>query len=132
MITLFINIPPDKTYGHDNLSVNMDRSVEEGVTLVNPYPSWASVQQAIGNDPGMKIIFDTYTRTLHDKCASLYAAVMSREKEELNEDDKTCEMYVEIVLCRQRGSMLKEFKAIRQESKDRILRVEVADHASLA
>ena len=113
----------------------MDMNVAEAeaeaeAMQVQPYPSWASVQRTVGSDSGMKIVFDTYTRTLHDKCTALYTAVMSREKDDLSEEDKTCEVYVEIVLCRQRGSMLGEFRAIRQETKARGPRAEVADHAS--
>ena len=96
----------------------MEISVE-AATQVQLYPSWMSVQRTVGSDPGMKVVFDTYTKTLHDKCDALYTAVMSRKKEDFGEDDKTCEVYIEIVLCRQRGQMLSEFRARRQEARAR-------------
>ena len=92
----------------------MEHSVEEA-TSFRTYPSWASVQQTVGNDSGMKIIFDTYTKVRHDKCDALYTSIMSRKKGDFDEEDKTCEVYIEIVLCRQPGQMLRDFRTRRCE-----------------
>ena len=107
----------------------MDISVEKA-TRVRPYPSWMSVQHTVGNDPGMKVVFDTYTRARHDKCDALYASIMSKEKGDFDEEDKTCEVYIEIVLCRQTGQMLQDFRMRRREARETALRDSDVRHAN--
>lgn len=78
------------------------------------YPSFARVSRVAENAGlGMQIVFDTYTQTLHDRCKKVYDRVRQGTYESPDSDEKTCEVYIEIVLAAVEPGSLGVFKALK-------------------
>jgi hypothetical protein len=69
------------------------------MSTVRSYPTWGAVCAASENATlGMQIILDTYTRTIHNSCSETYKTLLGGCSRELTSDEKTCVIYIEIVL----------------------------------
>ena len=78
------------------------------------YPSFARVSRVTENAGlGMQIVFDTYTQTLHDKCKKVYDRVKQGTYGMPDSDEKTCEVYIEIVLAAVEPRSVGTFKALK-------------------
>ena len=62
---------------------------------------------------GMQIVFDTYTQTLHDRCKKVYDRVRHGTYGTPDSDEKTCEVYIEIVLAAVEPESVGVFKALK-------------------
>ena len=62
----------------------------------------------------MQIVFDTYTQTLHDKCKKVYDKVRQGTYGTPDSDEKTCEVYIEIVLAAVEPRSVGTFKALKE------------------
>ena len=79
------------------------------------YPSFARVSRTTENAGlGMQIVFDTYTQTLHDKCKKVYDKVRQGTYGTPDSDEKTCEVYIEIVLAAVEPRSVGTFKALKE------------------
>jgi hypothetical protein len=79
------------------------------------YPSLARVScKAETAGLGMQIVFDTYTQTLHDKCKRLYDKIRQGDYRNPSPEEKTCEVYIEIVLTVVEPSWVGVFRELRE------------------
>lgn len=69
------------------------------MSTVRSYPTWGAVSVSSENAAlGMQIVLDTYTRTVHNNCSEIYRTLLDGCSRELTSDEKTCVIYIEIVL----------------------------------
>ena len=79
------------------------------------YPSFVRVSRVAENASlGMQIVFDTYTQTLHDKCKKVYDRVRQGTYGTPDSDEKTCEVYIEIVLAAVEPGSVGIFKTLKE------------------
>ena len=88
------------------------------------YPSLTKVLCKTENAGlGMHIVFDTYTQAIHDKCKRLYDNIRQGDYRNPSSEEKTCEVYIEIVLTVVEPGWVMPFRELVREA------VEVGDRA---
>ena len=81
------------------------------------YPSLTRVSSRAENAGlGMHIVFDTYTQTIHEKCKRLYDKVRRGDYRNPSSDEKTCEVYIEIVLAVVEPNWVGVFRELLREA----------------
>lgn len=69
------------------------------MSTTSSYPSWEDIKSASDNTVlGMQIILDTYTQRVHNNCVDTYSMILNGPERELTNEEKTWEIYIEIVL----------------------------------
>lgn len=84
------------------------------------YPSWEAVRKlSEGANLGLQIVFDTYTRQLHEKCRDVCMKVLAGNYINPTTEEQTCEVYVEIVLSLKGewAGFLHDFRAARAAAR---------------
>ena len=79
------------------------------------YPSFTRVSRTTENAGlGMQIVFDTYTQGIHNMCKKVYDQIRDGTYRSPSSDEKTCEVYIEIVLAAVEPGWVGGFKVLKE------------------